>query len=461
MEPQISVKNIPVTMAGLMLCLFLSALDNSIVGTAMPRIIESLHGLHHYSLPFTSYLLFSTLVIPISGKLSDVYGRKIVVLWGIGLFMLSSVLCGLSVNMLMLILFRGLQGASGGVLASSAFIICAELFPPQQRGKYLGMLVAMHGLASLIGPVTGGLITDYLSWHWIFYINIPIGFCSFFILRKQLPVFKHPDSCKEVDYKGIALFVSALFPFLFCFAEGGKLLPWSSPITIGLMIVSLLMLIGFARAERISHSPLIPIEMLKNDVFKTAAFAAAMGYVALFGLILYIPFLLQIIQHKGAAFAGMIMLPMSLSMVVGGMSGGYITSKWMRFRKSGIINFSLAIIGFFPLLIAGNSIPAPLLVIGIVFTGLGIGLNFPLINMAPQAFFSPSQMGILVSSLEFFQIMGGVISTSVLGNLLHVSTQWLIALCMIALFLGGIVMSRLNENDIRERFIVQYKNKAK
>ncbi|HPS13515.1 MAG TPA: MFS transporter, partial [Prolixibacteraceae bacterium] len=154
--------NIPATMAGLMLSLLLSALDNSIVTTAMPRIVTDLNGMAHYSLPFTSYLLFSTVVIPIAGKLSDVFGRKVVVLWGLILFMITSALCGLSVNMTMLIVFRGLQGACGGILASSAFIIVSEIFSPKERGKHIGVLASMYGLASLLGPVAGGLITDYL-----------------------------------------------------------------------------------------------------------------------------------------------------------------------------------------------------------------------------------------------------------------------------------------------------------
>lgn len=460
MDAQISVRNIPATMAGLMLCLFLSALDNSIVGTAMPKIIADLQGLRHYSLPFTSYLLFSTVVIPIAGKLSDVLGRKVVALWGIGLFMLTSSLCGLAVNMPMLTLFRGLQGACGGVLASSAFIICAELFPPQKRGKYIGMLVAMHGLASMLGPVAGGVVTDYLSWHWIFYINIPVGMLSFLLLKRQLPLIKHPGSSNEVDFNGITLFLLALFPFLLCFAEGGKLLPWTSPVTISLLLFSLLMLIGFIKVERYSKSPLLPVEMLRNGVFRRASFSAAMGYVTLFGIILYVPYLLQIVQHKGATYSGMVMLPMSLAIVAGGMSGGFIASKWMRFRLQAIVNFSISIAGLIPLLVYGQNIPMGMLVLGILLTGLGVGLNFPTMNMAPQAFFPAAQMGVLISSLEFFQIMGGVISTSVLGNLLHVSTMWLIILCMAALACGIVAMSGVNEKEIRNKFAARYKKPA-
>jgi len=455
MKDQDSVKNIPAIMAGLMLCLFLSALDNSIVGTAMPKIVSDLKGLSHYSLPFTSYLLFSTMVIPIAGKLSDAFGRKIIALWGIGLFMVASALCGLSVNMPMLVLFRGLQGACGGVLASSAFIICAELFPPQQRGKYMGMLVSMHGLASLLGPVTGGIITDCLSWHWIFYLNIPVGLCSFLLLKSHLPNIKHVENSEKIDGKGIIVFLLTVFPFLFCFAEGGKLLPWTSPVTIGLLMLSVGMFIWFISIERKSHSPLLPMEMLGNPVFKRAAFSAAMGYVALFGLILYVPFLLQIVLKKGAAFSGMVMLPMSLAMVVGGIAGGFISSRYMRFRFSGMINFSLALIGLIPLLIFRDNIGIGMLIVSLSVSGLGIGMNFPTINMAPQAFFPPSRMGSLVSNLEFFQIMGGVISTSILGNLIHVSTAALILFCMAGLLFGFIAMAGLNEPEIRRRFAAQ------
>jgi MFS family permease len=199
-----------------------------------------------------------------------------------------SALCGLSVNMGMLIVFRGLQGACGGVLASSAFIITSEIFSPKERGKYIGILASMHGLASLLGPVTGGLITDSISWHWIFYINIPIGVIAFVLLQKNIPMLIHAETRNAIDMKGIFLFLGAVIPFLFCFAEGGNLLSWKSPVTMGLFLFSAIMLLLFLGMERTSESPLLPIGLLRNNIFKKAAFGAAMAYVALFGLILYV-----------------------------------------------------------------------------------------------------------------------------------------------------------------------------
>lgn len=450
-----SLKNVPGIMAGLMLCLLLSALDNSIVATAMPRIIDDLQGMEHYSLPFTSYLLFSCVSVPIAGKLSDVYGRKVVVLWGLMSFLLTSTMCALSVNMPMLILGRGLQGACGGVLASSAFIITSELFPFEKRGKYLGILASMHGLASLLGPVSGGLITEYLSWRWIFFINIPVSVTAFIFLTRHLNLKKHADTNNGLDVKGVLAFLSAILPLLFCFAEGGKLLPWNSPVILLLLAVSIFMIFYFFKLEQTSKSPMLPAGMLKNKIFRKAAFAASLGYVALFGIILYIPYLLQIVLKKGGALSGMIMLPMSLSMVAGGIIGGFLVSRFQKYRQQSIINFLIAITGFAILLFYGREIPMALIIIALLFCGLGIGMNFPIVNIVPQSVTPVAQMGILLSTLEFFQIVGGVFSTSLLGKMLHFSLSGLLSLCILALVAGMISMCFLNEKAVKRGFLSQ------
>lgn len=454
-QEQPTENNVALTMTGLMLCLLLSALDNSIVSTAMPQIIHDLNGLEHYSLPFTAYLLFSTIVIPIGGKLSDVFGRKTVVLWGIVLFMAASLLCASSWNMTSLILFRGLQGACGGVLASSTFIITSELFPPQVRGKKIGMLASMHGLASLMGPLTGGLITDYLSWHWIFFINIPVGIIALVLLKKNLSLMRHAENQGGLDVKGIVVFLLGIFPLLFCVAEGGKLIAWGSPLMLCLVLFSLLMLALFIRIEKRSHSPLLPTGLLRNSVFSHAAFSASMGYVAMFGLILYVPFLLQIVQKRDATFTGMAMLPMSVSMVIGGLVGGALISRFQRFRRAGSIHFLIAMMGMGLLLWQSSSISTPMLMFCVLLTGLGIGLNFPIINLAPQAVFPITQLGIVISTLEFFQVMGGVVSTSVSGSLIRHSMDGVLVFCLIALTAGLLSILTLNEKKVLEGFARQ------
>lgn len=452
----LSIKNVSVIMAGLMLCLFLSALDNAIVATAMPRIIDDLKGMTYYSLPFTTYLLFSTVAIPVAGKLSDVFGRKRIVLWGIVSFLISSTLCALSVDMLMLIVARGLQGACGGVIASSAFIITAELFPVKERAKYIGILASMHGLASLLGPVMGGVITEYVSWHWIFLVNIPIGMVAIWLLNKYLPVLKHASQTNKLDVRGILVFLASILPFLFCMVEGGRLLPWTSPLLISLLIVSVFLMICFIRLERISVSPMLPAGLLKNSIFRKSAFIGAMGYVALFGLILYVPYLLQVILKKDAAFSGVMMLPMTLSMVVGGMLGGALISRYQHYRRSGIVNLSIAIVGLLLLFVFGQGISMLQMTVGLLLTGIGIGMNFPLVNIAPQSVISVTQMGILVSSIEFFQVMGGVTATSLFGKLLGTSMSLILLLCIGALAAGLVVSCLLDDKKIKEGFARQH-----
>jgi EmrB/QacA subfamily drug resistance transporter len=447
-----SIKSIPYAMTGLMLCLFLSALDYSIVATAMPQIISNLGGMQYYSLPFTSFLLFSTVVIPIAGKMSDIYGRKPVVLWGIVLFIITSAMCGLSGNMLMLVIARGLQGACSGVLGVSSFIIVAEIFPPQERGKYIGILASMHGLASLSGPVAGGLITDYLSWHWIFFINIPIGIVAWFLLKQNIPLLRHPENASKLDIKGIALFLAGIFPFLFCFSESGRMLSFTSPMTLGLLLVAVGFIILFVVAERKSKSPLLSIEMLSNKHFRNSVVGASLAYVALFGIVIYVPYLLQIIWKKGAAFSGMTMLPMSLSMVIGGIVGGALVSKFQRYRLSGIVNLAIAFMGMSILLIFGQTIHLWVLVTGIFITGLGIGMNFPVINMVPQSVFPQSKLGTVMSAIEFFQIMGGVVSSAIMGNMLQSQPQGIIVLCLGALLIGVFCMTQFTDKEIREGF---------
>lgn len=246
---------------------------------------------------------------------------------------------------------------------------------------------------------------------------------------------------------------------MICFIEGGHLFDWKSIPTVTLLSISAVMLFLFLKAEKKSNSPLLPVNLLKNDTFKKSAFGAAMAYITLFGLILYIPYLMQITLGNTAAVSGMMMIPMSLAIVLGGVIGGATVSKRQNYRQSGMINFLIAISGMSIMLIFGSQIPMPLLVIGVMLTGFGIGLNFPVINIAPQAFFPQSQLGILISTLEFFQVMGGVISMSVSGNIIQILPSGVIIFCIIALILGLITMSKINNKAIYEGFAQQQPKK--
>ncbi len=213
-------------LAGLMASLLLSALDSTIVGTAMKKIVNDLQGMEYYAWPFTIYMLCSTVITPISGGLADVFGRKPVFVTGIMVFLLGSALSGTSQNMMQLIIFRGIQGIGGGVLITSVFTVVADLFPPNKRGKYMGIITSMYGLASIIGPLLGGLITDNLGWRWIFYINVPIGILAVSIIAVVMPNFKAEGQRKPIDYPGTIAIILALVPMLLAFAWAGNTYSW-------------------------------------------------------------------------------------------------------------------------------------------------------------------------------------------------------------------------------------------
>lgn len=451
-----NAKEIFSVMSGLMLALLLASLDNTIVSAAMPQITNTLKGMLYYSLPFTSYLLFSTVAIPIAGKLSDLYSRKNVMLSGLIIFIISSALCGISVSFFTFVLFRGFQGIGGGIITSGAFILTSEFFPQRDRGKYIGLLVSMYGLASLIGPIAGGLITEYLSWRWVFYVNIPIGFCSFFMMYKFVPHFRHLTESKKLDMKGIVLFLLAIFPLLVVITETGKLIKFASLLMYFLIIISTVMFILFYRIEKRTESPLLPTNLLQNKVFRTSALCAFLGYVALFGVILYVPFLLQIILKKGAAFTGMVMLPMSLSMLAGGTIGGFLVSKFQRYRIIGFTAYLIASCGMISIMYGGIAISTSALIAGLIVTGFGIGVSFPVYNIAPQGVIPASQLGILISTIEFFQIMGGVISTAILGAFLPSSLFTVISISLVALLMAALSILFLDEQTVLEGIIEEF-----
>jgi EmrB/QacA subfamily drug resistance transporter len=351
-NPNIKLSKI---MASLMVCLFLAAVDNSIVGTALPRIISELDGMAYYSLPVSVYLLFSAAFVPVAGKLSDVFGRRKILLSGLTVFTAASILCGLSTSMVMFIVSRGLQGAAGGVIVSSTFIILSQLTAPAQRGKCISILATMFGLASITGPFIGGCITDLLTWHWIFFVNIPVGLTSFILINSFTPELK-PDKASELDAAGVLLFLAAFIPLLALFAETGKHIAWGSPEMTGLAVLSAVMFILFIMAEKRSSSPMLPAGLLRSRLFAFSALSAFFAYGAMFGIILYVPFLMQVVLHKSASFSGFVMIPMSIAMIIGGITGGTVSSKSMMYKPVGITGFLLSAATLALLFVMGYSV---------------------------------------------------------------------------------------------------------
>src|SRR5438445_10025713 len=259
-------RDLVLTVAGLMLGLLLAALDQTIVGTAMPRIVAELQGFQHYAWVTTAYLLTSTAVVPISGKLSDMYGRKFFLLGSSAMFVLTSALCGLSQDMTQLIIFRGLQGVAGGVLTSTVFTVISQIFPPAERGRIQGVFSGIFGLASIVGPLLGGYLTDNLSWRWVFYVNLPVGLIALTVLWFSFPNIRPAVRERRIDYAGALTLVAGVVPILLALSWGGNDYPWLSPVIIGLFVLAAVMLTVFGLIESRAIEPILPLSLFRNRI---------------------------------------------------------------------------------------------------------------------------------------------------------------------------------------------------
>ena len=397
--------------------LLLAALDSTIVSTAMPRIVRDLHGMEHYAWPFTAYMLFSTSVIPIAGKFSDVHGKKGVSLIGLAIFIGASALCGLSSTMTQLVIFRGLQGIGGGIVTSNTFVIVGELFPPRQRGKYMGIMASMFGIASLIGPTVGGFITDVLNWRWVFYVNLPLGFISFFILLAALPTLKR-DEERRIDYTGMAAFILAVFPMLLGFSQGGKEYRWLSPQIVGLFLFSALMFAAFIYLEKRSKEPLLSLELFKENVFTNSVISSFLGSAGMFGGIIFVPLFAQSVLGATATQSGFITTPMMVGMMSASTAAGVLAARLNRYRSLALVGFALSVLGMAFLAFMGPRASYALLVTNLLILGVGFGITVPVSNIAPQNVCPPGQLGIVTSTIQFFRNMGGTVASAIIGSIM-------------------------------------------
>jgi EmrB/QacA subfamily drug resistance transporter len=417
-EQQLDTKKIILIMAGLMISVLLSGLDSTVVGTAMPRIIGDLQGMDYYTWPFTSYMLWSTIAIVLFGKISDTHGRKPIFLGGIIIFLVGSALCGLSQNMTQLIIFRGLQGVGGGVLVSIGFTVLGDLFPPRQRGKYAGMLSSMFGIASLIGPVVGGFITDNLSWRWVFYVNLPLGLIAIFLILAVLPNFKNHNTKKVIDYKGAAALTLALVPLILAFSWGGTTYPWFSFQITGMLIFSAVMLIVFYFIEKRAAEPIIPFSIFNNPVFTVSIIAAFLANAVMFCGMIYVPLFMQGVVGLSATMSGFILSPALIGLSLASIVTGQIISRTGRYKILAITGFVIILAGILLLYTVKPGTPAALVLCYSGILGIGSGMTFPVFSIAVQNVFPPQQLGLVTSSVQFFRNMGATIGTAIFGSVM-------------------------------------------
>ena len=406
------------TVAGVLLGLLLSSLDQTIVGTALPKIIADLHGFNHYSWVVTAYLLTSTTAVPIFGKLSDIFGRKWIYISGIIVFLFGSILCGAAHSMTQLILFRGLQGIGGGIMAANAFAIIGDIFPPAQRGKWQGITSSVFGLSSVVGPALGGWITDVSSWRWVFYINIPIGILALAVLVFSFPYFRPSGVKRVIDWAGVATLILAVVPLLLALTWAGGQYSWGSPQVIGLLLFAVAMFSVFALAESRAVEPVLPLELFRNRIFVVGAIVMFVTGLALFGATLYIPLFVQGVIGRSAASSGAILTPFMLALIVGSTTSGQLISRRGRYKINALVGTAVMIVGMWLLSRMGVGTTNGTVIRNMIVTGFGTGLTFPVFTIAVQNAFPITRLGVVTSATQFFRQIGGTLGTAVMGSLL-------------------------------------------
>ncbi|HEY5584383.1 MAG TPA: DHA2 family efflux MFS transporter permease subunit [Ruminiclostridium sp.] len=403
---------------GLFLGMFFSSLDQTIVGTSLPRIIGDLGGMDIFAWVTTAYMLSSTTIVPIAGKLSDIFGRRVVYISGIFIFMLGSTLCGLSHTMTQLIIFRALQGVGGGIMMPMAMIIIGDLFAPEKRGKWQGLMGALFGLSAIVGPTIGGWIVDNASWNWVFFVNLPVGLLAAVAISIGLHGEKRRNDKVIIDYKGAVTLVIAVITLLLGLNMGGSSYPWSSWEIIGLFVISLLFMLCFIRIERKAKEPILSLHFFENRVFTVSNIIGFLMGFGMFGSIMFLPLFLQAVIGISPTSSGNTIIPMMLGMVVTSIIGGQIITK-VRFRTMFLSGMTFMSIGFFLLSTLTMDSSQGKAIFYTIFLGLGMGLIMQTVTVSVQNAFPAELRGVATSSTQFFRSIGGTLGTTILGVILN------------------------------------------
>jgi EmrB/QacA subfamily drug resistance transporter len=403
--------------AGTMLALLLAALDQTIVGTAIPRIVADLNGLDRLAWVTTAYLVTSTTMTPIAGKLGDLFGRKPFLLAGMIGFVAASALCGLSQDMTQLIVFRGIQGLFGGVLFATVFTVIGDLFPPSQRARLQGMFGAVFGLSSVVGPTAGGFITDHWSWRWVFEVNIPVGIIAVLVVTAGLPYVRSKASWRDIDFWGAFTLAAGIVPMLIALSITRDH-SWTSPQVSGLLAFAAVMLALFVFVESRVAQPIVPLHLFKNSVFTVSMIVGFITAFGMFGSILFTPLLFQGVLGITATNSGALITPMSFGLLGASTVTGFVMRRIKYYRFLGTLGTAVMIVGMYLLAQVGPSTPQWHVVVDLVVVGAGIGVTFPLYLTAVQVALPRQFMGVASSQIQFWRNLGGTVGSAILGAVL-------------------------------------------
>lgn len=411
-------RQLALTLGALMLCVFLSALDSSIVANALPRVIAELQGFELYAWVTTGYLLSSTAIVPIGGKLGDRYGRKPMLIGGASFFLLMTLLCGLAQSMPQLIVLRTLQGIGGGLLMATVFATMGQLLAPAERARISGLITAVFSLGGVIGPVVGGFLTDAFSWRAVFYVTLPFALIALLVLWRFFPQVGYSGKRQPIDFGGAITSVAGIVLLLLALSFGGREFAWDSPVVIALLGSGVAVLALFLWLETRATDPVLPLSLLRNNVVAISSTNSLAQSMVQISLALFVPLYAQGVLGTSATISGTIMAPLLLGMVVSNVAAGIFIAHVGRYKAFAIVGFALGTIGFSGMALLGPQAPYALLAVCLAELGVAIGMIFPTLTLSYQSAVEFRELGVATSLNQFCRSMGSTLGSAVFGSLL-------------------------------------------
>ncbi|HUF33422.1 MAG TPA: MDR family MFS transporter [Acidimicrobiales bacterium] len=407
-------RQVLVVLSGLLLGMFLAAIDQTMVSTALPVIVGDLGSLDQLSWVVTAYLLTATVSVPLWGRISDQFGRRIVFQAAIAVYLVGSILCGAAQDLNQLVAFRGLQGIGGGGLMSMAFIIIGDILSPRERGRYIGYFTATWAFASVAGPLLGGFLVDNSSWRWIFFAKVPFGIAALIVTSRVLRL-PFPQRRQRIDLIGAGLLVTAMSSLLLAASWGGNQHPWASSTIIGLAVGGTTLTVAFLWWEQRVDEPIVPLRLFRNPVFSVCAGLNFLIGAAMFGGIVFMPLFLQVVGGLSATASGMFMVPMMAGVTLASIASGRLITRTGRYKAWPVLGTGLVTVALALLSLLDTGVTGPQVVPIIVLMGLGVGMVMPVVTIAVQNAIDHADMGVATSGVTFFRSLGGAIGVAGLG----------------------------------------------
>jgi EmrB/QacA subfamily drug resistance transporter len=405
--------------AGLMVTLLLAALDQTIVATALPRIVSDLGGITQYSWVFTAYMLTSTVTVPLYGKLGDVYGRKNLFLFAIVVFLLGSALCGAATDMTQLIVFRAIQGIGAGGLFPLSLAVIGNIVPPRDRGRWQGLIGAVFAASSILGPAVGGFIVDNASWRWVFLVNLPVGGIALVVISITMPRGTPQEAAHPIDWLGAGVLAVGVGSLLMGLVWGGADYPWTSGHVIGALALAAVLLVAFAFVERRAREPILPFDILRNPIVAGSIACMALVGMAMFGTISYVPLFVQGVIGTSATSSGVVLTPLMLGAVTTSLLTGQLVSRTGRYRWNAILGPIVLAIGMFLLWRMDVNTTNGEAARNMVIAGIGIGSMMQVFVLSVQNAVPRRHIGSATALTQFSRQMGATIGVTVMGAIVN------------------------------------------